>query len=759
MISFISASIEPTQQSNKLFLNPFYKPSMTNNQNYSYFVNINPPDKISSVSSAIISFDVYLTPTVTFNLWVNNKQCNNPTYTVSTTFAGAGQSRISFDCSNVITQADNYSVILKPVGANTGAVNGWLDLTYMNNPSGNIILSGTEYSPNDPATIFVQLKDSQGLPVQNGNCYVDVYYPLTNGTHPYTISDAPMIQASGDDGLYYYDLTAPSTLGVYMLSAKCSYTYNYVWIYPSSENTKYPVRGAVTGTWSGAEINLNNPEDGVYDSCQTSNNCVANYTFNVSAYGNISNVNNINLYYTGESTKATTLLFACLNKNGTYMNLPNSLSLLATGSVTAPSGIDQMQSNSIPLYCLDNATTNTINIRLTENQGSTHALYNNWLSLALLTSTGTIQDVKGSSEMHITNIANASLNAILNNTQIAQNIWNFSNRSLSQIGNDLIANTTWNYSGTINSNILSQFAGAVWNLFNSTYNFINSITESVWSRPVRNLTYFPAQQDLTNYTLMQNLIAQYGNEDKTNYSLIQDLITLYGNQDNTNYTLIQDLVIQYGNDDNANYTLIQYLITQYGNDDNTNYTLMQDLITQYGNTDNVNYTLVQDLITQYGNDDKTNYSLINEGVWNFPARNLTYTPDQNITTQIVNVTDINVSVINQTVNITYQTINVTDVNLTIINQTINVTTEEVNIDEDAIAGAVWTYTPDRNLTYYETSNVNVTINGSDVAEMVWNYNGTISNNILNQFADKIQCYIEELLNRESGEWRVNINSC
>ena len=267
LIPIISLA-EQSQQYNKLYLNPFYRSSMTNGQNYSYDVNINPPDKVSSVASAIVSFDIYINPTVTFNLWVNNKPCKNPSYTVSTTYAGAGQARVTFDCSNVMTSSGTYLLILQPTQANTGTVNGWIDLTYVNNPQGSLLISGTEYSPGESATIFLQLKDTQGLARNDGTCYLDIWYPANiSSVHPYTIQDAPMLKALGDDGMYYYDLIAPSTLGVYMLSAKCSYSFNWLHFYPPTETVYYPVEEINSGTWQGSPIVLNSKEDSLYERC------------------------------------------------------------------------------------------------------------------------------------------------------------------------------------------------------------------------------------------------------------------------------------------------------------------------------------------------------------------------------------------------------------------------------------------------------------------------------------------------------------
>lgn len=410
------SAVQPTQQYNKIYLNPFYRPSMSINTNFTYNITVNPPDGISSIKSAIIVFDTYITPTVTFTLFVDGKSCNNPSYIVSTTFAGSGLAKISFDCTNVITQAGDYNFNLRVTQANTGASTAYLELTYMNRPIGEVDVAGTEYAPGDPATIFVQLKDSDGLPVHNGSCYLDIYNPLLNGTHQNTVVEAPMLHAEGvndDDGLYYYDLTAPTTLGVYMLSALCSYSHNFHWIFGSPEEA--PNRSVILGTYAGASNNLQEV-DGNYESCvsQTSGGfrkCEAYYVFNASDIIPAFNATNFDVYYAGEASAALTGTIQIWNfRTSSWETLPNLINF-ASGtaeSSSSPSGVDYFVSNSLRINLTDyygNATNPlpyTIWIRTNFQSSGAYTLYNNWLNIRAVTSAGTIQDIKGSSEMHIT---------------------------------------------------------------------------------------------------------------------------------------------------------------------------------------------------------------------------------------------------------------------------------------------------------------------------------------------------------------------
>ena len=401
---FVS-SAQPTQQSNKILLNPFYRVGMTNNQNYSYSISINPPDGITKVNSAILSFDVYLNPSVNFTLWANGKTCNTQFFYVSTTYGSAGQARISFDCSNVINQSGEYNIILRPSGANTGSVNGWLDLTYMNKPLGTTDIFGTEYVEGDDGTLFLLLKDADGLPIENATCSVDIYYPNTiNQTHPEWIDNGLMLYK--EEGLYYYDFTAPLLTGLYMVNAQCSYLTQNNFYYTLASG-KSPTRmNITTGTYTGDTFVLNDYAEWLYTQCDSSGG--ATKSCDSALQWNISNSNSYNvtqLYnvFLGENTITATMAQYWWNwTNNSWVLLPNNLTFKATASGSVPSGVDEYVSNSIPLTAIGTGSNlGLVRIRYYTYAGSTFKQFNNWISLKTSASTTQIQDIKGSGEIHI----------------------------------------------------------------------------------------------------------------------------------------------------------------------------------------------------------------------------------------------------------------------------------------------------------------------------------------------------------------------
>ena len=160
IVSMVAAT-EPTQQFNKIFLDPFYRISMDPNIPYDYNITIEPPDGFGQVVSAIVTFQMWLNPTVEFFVEVNGQQCNTASYEVHTTYAGAGEGTIFFDCSNIINSSGNYTITLTPDDG-TGAVTGWLDLTYMNDPNINVFsVGGTEYSAEETSRTVLHILDNQ----------------------------------------------------------------------------------------------------------------------------------------------------------------------------------------------------------------------------------------------------------------------------------------------------------------------------------------------------------------------------------------------------------------------------------------------------------------------------------------------------------------------------------------------------------------------------------------------------------------------
>lgn len=400
--STIVSAEQPTQQYAKIFLNPFYRVSMNSNTNYTYALQIFTPDKIGQVYSAIIAVDIYLTPTVNYDLWVDGEACNNPRFTVSTTYAGASQGRLYFDCSNVITKEGIYTITIK-ADKNSGASVVWLDLTYSNQPKGRLTLHGTEYTYGQIGKVWLQLLDNDGDEVNNGVCYLDIYTP----TGEYYLEDGTMTNAL-QDGIYYYDLTIPIEQGVYPAIAKCYYEASQNIRYAQSYvlNVGVLESGTIANTWV---------QDLVWLRLKTVNTPGGrvNVTFNWSGdfYNNCGNVSedlltSVTILWNGKWETNTVnhdvYLYVYNYTSSSWIMLPNKIvgglggsaqtitNSIQTNNITHSLGITATQ----PLLVTAENTVNTEK----DKKFYTDYLYASCDQLAF----PEWQEVKGSSELHVT---------------------------------------------------------------------------------------------------------------------------------------------------------------------------------------------------------------------------------------------------------------------------------------------------------------------------------------------------------------------
>lgn len=399
LLSVVTFAEQPTQQYNKIYLSPFYRATLTASTNYTYTVNVNPPDKISSVINAMIEFNAQINgQTQTFSLWVNGEACNNPTYSVTTAFSTTGQVQLYFDCSNRITKAGTYDVTLRSA-VNTGTMSGWLDLTYMSNPLGSVEVKGTEYYENDDGTLFLLLKDANGNYITNATCEVDIYYPnIGNTTHPEWINNGLLRYL--EEGLYYYDFTTPALAGLYMTNAQCFYTTENNYYYKAGSASK-PSRTVLSGTYTGDTFVLNDYGDWIYTQCASSGGtpktCDSYYDWTVGT-----NITKLYAQYLGESSGSPTMIMYYWNfKNNSWMQMANTLAFKGTASSGVPSGVDEYTTNEITNLTAGIATNYTVRIRTYTSGGSTYNLFTNWLTLNAVKYGTTIQDLKGSGEIHV----------------------------------------------------------------------------------------------------------------------------------------------------------------------------------------------------------------------------------------------------------------------------------------------------------------------------------------------------------------------
>ena len=451
LLSSSVSALDNTQQYSKIFLNPFYRVSMVGGTNYTYNIAINPPDKIGSVINAIMSFNAQINgQTQTFSLWVNKQSCNPASYSVATAYSATGNIQFYFDCSQQIDKVGFYNVTLQSAVV-TGAITGWLDLTYMTNATDYVAgvglvnkctavdnvsqvnsvnsvdsvisvdsvkkidkpemdIFGTEYIEGDDATIFLQLRDSDGAPIENATCVVDIYYPnLPNQVHPEWIDNGLMRYK--EEGLYFYDFIVPFATGLYMVNAQCSYISQNNYYYTLASGYS-PPRNVTTGTYVGDTFVLDDYGEWLYTQCDSgpagggTKQCDSWYEWNLSRgiSGELGNVTEMFVSYLGENNGANLMTMYYLNwTNLAWIALPNTLTFKATASSGVPIGVDEYLSNKIPLsnHSLKNSL---VRVRIMTTSGSTFKQWDNWLTIKTSQYVSTIQEVKGSGEVHVSSL-------------------------------------------------------------------------------------------------------------------------------------------------------------------------------------------------------------------------------------------------------------------------------------------------------------------------------------------------------------------
>jgi hypothetical protein len=456
-LMFLATGVSATsiQQYNKILLTPYVNSFGSSNQNMTIYLNVNPPDNIQAVNSAILNFEVFSSNT--YAVYVNNKPCNTPTFTAS---SGNGQVLISFDCTNVITKAGNYTIQIKPNANNLGTFFGWLDLTYMSNPTGTLGIHGTEYQTNSNGKIFLQLLDSNNLPVNNGYCFANIYYP--NNTLFY--SNLTMFYLSNSDGLYYHDIPIYNDTEVYMISARCQAPSISTLFYASNFSYDYAtnITGNYTDTWA---------LDGVFHSY--AGNLIllrVMYNFTNISYpsGSILNLN----WYGTQQYQGIAVWFDALNfSSNAFQVLPNSIA-------PQSQSIIYHVNNVLSPYFIKNGV---VNIRIRSGVGT---VYTDFLNVEVINASVSVA-VKGSGEMHVSDDASSVNNTILSvNSSLSNQISQTNSSIMNYLQNTLpnaIASAVWNYF----NRTLTAFGFPLVNITNTTVN-VNNVTLNITNATVQN---------------------------------------------------------------------------------------------------------------------------------------------------------------------------------------------------------------------------------------------------------------------------------
>ena len=456
---------------------------------YDYLLTINTPDGIDTVKDAIITMDLWLNPTVTFTLLVNGSSCNNPEYEVHTTYASAGEGTLFFDCSNIITSEGTYNVSIIP-SKDTGASTFWVDLTYTNHPSGIIEVHGTEYYPGFNATTFLQLVDSENNFVNNGSCVMTIFYPsqLNNSK---LFDDVPMTFV--DRGIYELNFVAPDAIGVYKLSAFC--------IYENQEDVFELPNGTAFdgGLFDGS---TGDPAEVEFSDCvfmKTESSTFQEFDFVGGGIGNLNTsvIDEIVLVWIGQNDKTINLqIFNFTSSTFVTLGASTSFSTGTSGNCQQSHGVSRLTENDFDDY-IGGASTNEIHVRVLGD--SSGKLLTDNIEIRIRTEGTAVNDIRGGGEVVIV-------------PQVWEDAYS-TNRTITGSSSPLnvttntsaIVEAVWNYSGTISTNILNQFAAAIWNFTSRVLTEFNYPLQAtyVWNNSDRNLTFVNVtdiSQDVWNFS-------------------------------------------------------------------------------------------------------------------------------------------------------------------------------------------------------------------------------------------------------------------
>ena len=670
----LTVQADSTQQFNKIYLNPFYRPAMLANTNYTYTLNVNPPDRISQITSAIIGFDVYMTPSVNFTLFVNGRSCNTGSYYISTTFASAGQARLTFDCSNIINSAGNYNIILRSTNP-TSSITGWIDLVYMNNPSGTILLHGTEYIIGENGKMFLQFLDNNNQAINNSECFLSLWYP----DNSYFLNETLMNYLS--DGIYYKNFLIPNIEGVYPASAKCYVPLEFGKIIKYSNITE----NWESNTWTGGT--------GWYEN-EWDRELTLSYIRTNATAGTGGCYNGI---YCGEYTGG----YGYLERGAVFH--PNTVALNLTFSFKF---LGFQTNEQMEFWIFDGAWhrldyynnanyTNGVwyrkNYTITESMYNLETLLLGWFGFQTpstsdkmffddftidvvfpnitISNTTEYQILRGSGEVHVSELYSKLNMTIINASLNASDVWNYPARTLTDYNLSELKEYILNISAVSNSNYaLLQIIDGKLNVINASVNDISSTAN--------NILYLSQQINSTSF-----LILNYAESLNSTVSAINSNVSAI----NSNVNSIKIIVEQ------LNLTVNQ--INELSNDINSSihYSILQ--LNQINATLNDLYNLALNcnstypIILGYLND-------INGTVYRieFKVDNLTF-PDVLAYLSAINITQ------NQILN-------------AVLN--INLTQEQQNLILDSINSTVNLNSNKLDDVLVYLGDINVTVSGNNI---------------------------------------------
>jgi hypothetical protein len=367
--------------------------------------------------------------------------------------------------------------------------------------------SGTEYNAGDNGTVFLQLLNNSGFPVNNGYCYLTIYYP--NKT--IMLNNTFMTYQLNSDGIYYYDLIIPQQLGVYILSAKCDYYINLTYNTPSadtfisnsSNNTNYgnltymtTGKGSGTAYYSYTQFDTTNiSSDGLVDA-------------ELYLYTSLGLVNtpNVTIQHVTSVWNET---------NVTWNTKPTNNNIIYDGRVISSSGWYRWNITNLMMNWLNGNITNygmLLNISQASWQGSgslnstnfqtRESSYKPYLILEYR-SVSYINEIRGSGEIHVINFNCSNMinytDSIISINDTIKNVNSTQNNNFINLNSNMLGN----FSNT--NNLINLLSGYINSNFTNTNNLINSLDVNM----ANNFTYLNSVINSMNNDINGNITNLY----------------------------------------------------------------------------------------------------------------------------------------------------------------------------------------------------------------------------------------------------------
>lgn len=399
---------------------------------------------------------------------------------------------LGFDCTSLANQerwkgrdVEFFTRFTK----NASHVRASLKVTYLNSPNSHLSMLGTEYNPVDNATTFLQLIDSLGSYVDNATCDLTIYYPTQLGTNSSKFLDnVPMTFI--ERGIYEFNYAAPTTLGVYKVSALCEF-----------EDIGRTFNIPFTTSFDGSlfDDSLGDRSEVEFSDCvfmKTESSTFQQFDFVDAGIANLnaSNLDAILGVWIGQNDKDLSLQIRDFT-NSEWDTMPGGIISSSTGSSGTcgeSHGGSRLISTDLEDY-IGGVADNEIWLRLF---GASGKILTDDIELRVRSTQQAVNDIRGAGEVHIK--PKVWEDAYTNNrtiTGVADNV-----TIPASINNTELVDDVWNYSGTITSNILDQIATTIWAFSDRVLTFFDFPLQGTY---VWNTT----DRELTNFTINETSIA------------------------------------------------------------------------------------------------------------------------------------------------------------------------------------------------------------------------------------------------------------